>query len=346
MQAQDERGFRLAVRARTLGLTAGDVERALGEGELVVTWLNRGTLHLVRAEDYPWLHALTAPRQLAAVTRRLGQEGVDGRVAERGVAAIERALADAGPLTREQLGERLERAGVRTEGQALVLLLALASLRGVAVRGPVVEGKHAYALVRDWLGEPPPATCGGAGGASDAHGGGRVAAPADRDSALAELARRYLAGHGPASGRDLARWSGLPLRDARAGLSATAASLHERDDGLLDLADREPPPETEPQPRLLGPFDPVLLGWASRDWLLGEHDARVVSGGIFRAFALADGRPVATWRLRRGEVEFDPFAYAEAARGTEQVRGDGAPKAHAEALAGEAADVARFLAAD
>ena len=58
--------------------------------------------------------------------------------------------------------------------------------------------QHAYALVHDWLGEP---------------------APVDRDAALAELARRYLAGHGPADDRDLAKWAGLPLRDVRAGLA-------------------------------------------------------------------------------------------------------------------------------
>src|SRR4029077_20228317 len=58
--------------------------------------------------------------------------------------------------------------------------------------------------------------------------------------ALAELARRYLAGHGPADDRDLARWAGLPLRDARAGLGAIASDLVEREDGLVDLAKRRP----------------------------------------------------------------------------------------------------------
>ena len=90
-------------------------------------------------------------------------------------------------LTRQQLGARIAATGVRTEGQALVHLLALASLRGLAVRGPMLGGQHAYALVRDWLGEQP---------------------PVDRELALEELARRYLLGHGPADERDLARWSG------------------------------------------------------------------------------------------------------------------------------------------
>jgi hypothetical protein len=337
VQAQDERGFRLAVRARTRETTAADVDRALGDGSLAVTWLCRGTLHLVRAEDYPWLHALTAPRQLAAVERRLGQEGVGEAAAGRAVAAIERALAGEGPLAREALRERIAASGVRAEGQAPILLLALASLRGVAVRGPVVDGKHAYVLARDWLREAAPS-----GGAARR----RVRPALDRDAALAELARRYLAGHAPASDRDLARWAGLPLRDARAGLRAIGSEVREREDGLLEPAEGPrsapgpaaasgpapaPAPGGFPPPRLLGAFDPVLLGWTSREWILGEHDARVVSGGIFRPFALAGGRAVATWRLRGGAVELDPFGELE--------------PAVAAALEADAAAVTRFLGA-
>ena len=67
VQAQDARGSLLAVRARSRGLTSADVDRCLtDERSLVVGWLNRGTLHLVRSEDHAWLHALTAPRQLPA----------------------------------------------------------------------------------------------------------------------------------------------------------------------------------------------------------------------------------------------------------------------------------------
>jgi hypothetical protein len=308
VQGQDPRGFRLAVRARTSGLSAADVDRALTEERsLVVSWLNRGTLHLVRSEDYPWLQALTAPPLFTANARRLAQEGVAPDAADRAVAAVERALADDGPLTRDELGERVASAGVRTEGQALVHVLMLACLRGLAVRGPVVEGRHAYALVRDWLGEP---------------------GPVDRDRALAELARRYLAGHGPAGERDLARWAGLPLRDARAGLRAIASELDQSEDGLADLAGR-PPPADLPGPRLLGAYDPVLLGWTSREPLLGDHRARVTVEGLFRPFALVRGRAAATWSLRGGEVLLEPF-------------GRLSPR-DAAALDDEAADVVRFL---
>ena len=286
IQGQDQRGARLAVRARTEGLSAADVDRALTDDRsLVITWLNRGTLHLVASEDYPWLQGLTTPPLITGNARRLAQEGVTPEAADRGVETIEGALREEGPLTRDQLGERVASAGVRTEGQALVHLLMLACLRGIAVRGPMIGGKHAYALVRDWLGDPR---------------------PLDRNAALAELARRYLRGHGPAGDRDLSKWAGLPLRDARAGLKAIGSELDERADRLVELAGRRHSSGLPP-PRLLGAFDPVLLGWTSREPLVGRDEKAVVSGGLFRPFALVEGRAAATWTIRSGDLVIEPF---------------------------------------
>ena len=140
IQAQDLRGARLAVRARSAGLSASDVDAALADRSLVVSWLNRGTLHLVRAEDYWWLHPLTTPQLRTGNSRRLTQEGVPPDDAERAVATVRAALAADGPLVRSQLRERVAAAGVRTEGQALVHVLALASIRGLIVRGPTAGG--------------------------------------------------------------------------------------------------------------------------------------------------------------------------------------------------------------
>src|SRR5262252_7360840 len=75
VQGQDGRGARLAIRARTAGLTAADVDRALTEDRsLLISWLNRGTLHLVAAEDYWWLQLLTTSPMEAGTARRLAQE--------------------------------------------------------------------------------------------------------------------------------------------------------------------------------------------------------------------------------------------------------------------------------
>jgi hypothetical protein len=310
VQGQDPRGARLAVRARSEGLSAPDVDRALTEDRsLLITWLNRGTLHLVRSEDYPWLQELTTPPLLTQSRRRLAQEGVPPDDAERAIAEVERALAADGPLNRDQLRERVAAIGVRTERQALVHILFAASLRGLIVRGPMVDGKHAFVLVRDWLGKPK---------------------PVDRDTALAELARRYLAGHGPASDRDLARWAGMPLRDARAGLSAIASAIDDSGDGLVDLRDRPEPAEL-PAPRLLGPYDPLLLGWTSREFVLGKHQQLVTVNGIFRPFALVRGQAVGSWGMPGGEVVLEPFGRLG--------------RADAAALEAEASDVVRFLGA-
>jgi DNA glycosylase AlkZ-like len=300
VQAQDLRSARLAVRARTRGLSAADLDRALTEQRtLVVGWLNRGTLQLVRTEDYWWLHALTTPPLFTGNARRLAQTGVTPSSAERGVAAVERALVEEGPQTRDELRERVEAARVPTAGQALVHLLMLTCLRGIAVRGPLVGGKHAYVLACDWLGPPP-----------------RVA----REAALAELARRYLAGHAPADERDLAKWAGLPLRDVRVGLKAIAAEPVPRGDA-----------RSRPRPCLLDQWDPLLVGWRSREALLEHYPRHASAEAHYRPFAYARARAVAIWSLSRGVVTIDePFCPLK--------------QAERRALARDADDVARFLA--
>jgi hypothetical protein len=308
VQGQDPMGFRLAVRARTKGVTAADVDRALTEERsLVVTWLNRGTLHLVRSEDHALVQAVTTPPLRTRSERRLVEEGVPPDKAERGVAAIVKAIGGEGPLTSDALRERVTQAGVRAEGQALYHLLFKASLDGLVVRGPMAGRKQAYALVRDWL---PDAT------------------PVDRDAALGEFARRYLAGHAPASDRDLARWAGIPLGQARAGLGAISSELRDVGDGLVDLKRRRAAPKLPPA-RLLGSFEPCLLGWTSREDIVGGAPNLVTVGGMFHPFAMVGGRAVARWTRANGSLELEPFRRIA--------------KAEREALERDARDIERFL---
>ncbi|MDQ2728431.1 MAG: winged helix DNA-binding domain-containing protein [Actinomycetota bacterium] len=286
VQAQDPRGFRLAVRSRTSGVTVDDLERALSiDRSLVVTTLNRGTLHLVRAEDYWWLHALTTPRLSTSSRRRLTETGLAPPQVEVGVKVVIGALSREGPLTRHELRGRLDAAGVPTVGQALIHLLSVTALRGFTVRGPMRDGEQAWVLVADWLGSPP---------------------ALDRAAALEALARRYLAGHGPATERDLARWAGLPLRDARAGLAAIAGELNDLGGGLVTVTGAPVEAELAP-PRLLGAFEPLLLGWCDREPIIGEDHTLVTSNGIFRPFALVGGRAVASWGLSSGVLTLRPF---------------------------------------
>ena len=291
VQAQDFRAARLALRARGRGFDAAAVDAALADGTLVIAWLLRGTLHLVAREDHGWLLALTAPRGEAGARRRFEQLGVAAAGAGAG-GRVDRRGRRGGTAHAGGAGARLAAAGIPVEGQALPHLLGLAARRGACALGPVRDGAPAFVPA------PP---------AGDA--------PADP---VAELARRYLAGHGPAGAEDLAAWSGLPLGAARAGLEAAGAR-------------RVAPPARIP-PRLLPAFDPYLLGWRDRGFLVAPEHAATVhpGGGILRATATADGRAVGVWTLRRGAVELHPFAPLPA-----RVRS---------ALERDAADVERFVA--
>jgi hypothetical protein len=310
VQGQDPRAARLALRVRTARGLASAVDHALTvERSLIITSVNRGTLHLIASEDEPLLHALTTPQLLSNSDRRLRQEGVSAMAAGRGIAAIVKALDAEGPMTRAQLRVVLERAGVPTARQAMVHVLFRATLDGQIVRGPMIGREHAFVLVADWLGERP---------------------KIDRDRALAELARRYLVGHGPAEDRDLAKWAQLPLRDARAGLKAIASELDYRPDGLVDLRRSEVPPL--PTPRLLGPFDPLLLGWRSRELVLEGARGVVTTNGIIKAIALVGGRAAGTWTLPAGHVELRLWGQQS--------------KATTDALTREASAVEAYLAAD
>jgi hypothetical protein len=283
VQAQDFASVPLALRARSRGLTRVDLYAAIDNGEIVISWLNRGTLHLVCREDYGWLHALTAPTTMPTNKRRLAEEGVTNP--ERGVRLIAKALED-GPLLRVEIGER-----VGETGPALTHLLLAASLRGLVIRGPIRGREQTFALTRDHVGELP-----------------RV----DREAALRELARRYFAAHAEASEADLAYWSGLPLRDARAGMSIGLAPRPRRRSQALP-------------PRLLPAFDPFILDWKDRSFAIPERLAKRVmpGGGMFRAVVLVDGRVTGTWSRNGSRVRVE------------------APEV--DGLAAEIAEVERFL---
>ncbi len=318
IQAQDPRGARLAIRARTKPgrVAAADVEAAFGAGGLIVSWLNRGTLHLVAAEDYGLLQSLTTPQLASGSRRRLAQEGVDAAMAERGVRAVRKALAAEGPLTGAELRGHLDSAGVRTEGQALVHVLVAATLAGVCVRGPMRGARQAFALVDDWL-------------------GAKARRAPDEDAALAELARRFLRARGPATDRDLAWWAGVPLGTARRALALIGAELDEGSGGTADTAlvrlTGAPRAAGLPEPRLLGSFEELLTSWRDREPIVGAHGPQVLVGGLFKPFALVDGTAVATWAFREGRVELEPFG---------RLAGD-----RRQALEADAKDVVRFLSA-
>ena len=288
IQAQDYPGYRLSFRARSRSLTAADVERArVEERSLLRTWLMRMTIHLIATDDAGWMLPLFEPIVERWSRRRLEQLGMLPPSVERALRVIAKALED-GPITRPEAAEAVASAGIGLNSQTRLHIVGLAVTSGLAVLGPNRGARSMLVRREDWIGSPP---------------------PFDRERALAELARRYLGGFAPATDRDFAYWSGLSLRDVRAGLAAISAELEEvrvGEETMLALRGRLPRLPRAGSVRMLGRFDTYLLGYKDRSFTTGESHRETVSdggGGIYPV-VLEDGVVVGGWRdsWRAGEL--------------------------------------------
>ena len=290
IQAQDRLGEQLGVGTRSNGLTAADIDQArLVDRSVVRNWLMRGTLHLVPSEDLRWMLDLLGEAMDAKAHKRRRDLGISDDDHANVLDFLRKELAVKGPMTRAEIGEALRSADLPWEGQATPHLLRTASLLGVACFGPDRDspnGDATHVLIDDWLPQANP--------------------PPDPG---AELARRYFAAYGPATQADFRWWSGLPAADARQCLQSIADELVEVDisgqsmrinaAAATQIADALDGPSGVV--RVLGPFDPYILGYAKRDLDVPDHLLKRINagGGMIRSCVLVDGRLVGTWARKR-----------------------------------------------
>ena len=302
LQAQDLAGVKWSVGLRATGATQSDVEAALDAGEIVRSWPMRGTLHLVAAEDLPWMLELTTSRAIASAARRRTALGITDPEIERAREIAIGALSGARSLGRSALLGTITAGGVSTAGQRGYHLLWYLAQTGTLVMGGDDGRGQTFALLDEWVSEP---------------------LRLEPDEALGELARRYFASHGPATVADLVRWSGLTVRHVRRGLEVAGAALVriEVEGVAYHLA-----PETLSAPLpapgvlLLPGFDEYVLGYRDRSAALASEHADVVvpgGNGMFKATIVVDGEVVGTWSRRATSrdvvVEPAPFDQLSAA---------------------------------
>lgn len=244
----------------------------------------RKTIHLIPTDDAVWWLPLFEPEAERWSRRRLEQLGLPSAKQDKALDVIARALADEGPLTRSEARERVETAGIRLSQQSGMHIALAAVLSGIACLGPD-RGKTTCLVRReDWLGRLP---------------------RFDRANALAELARVYVRAFAPATDRDFAYWSGLPLRDVRAGLESISNEIEEvrvGDETMLAPRGGLPRLPATGQVRMLGNFDTYLLGWKDRGFAVSnEHAAHIKEGGggWIRPVIVRDGEVLGGWRSTR-----------------------------------------------
>lgn len=300
-QAQVMSAAEMQIAVRTNGATA-EVRRALWtDRSLVKTWLMRGTLHLVPADDLP---LYTAAMQGGWVKTRASWLKYL-QLTEAEMTSVIEAIAgamDGTPLTREEI---VERVGSGRSDRVIEMLrsgwggmLKPVARLGLLCFGPSRGQSVTFVNPRRWLAS------------------WRDIEPED---AIAEVARRYLRAFGPARKSDFVRWWGnwSGVGDAAwtrlAGELAQVSVDGERADILAsDLAALCDARATG-SAVLLPSFDPYLMGHSSRDHMVHKAHAPKVSraAGWISAVVLVDGRVEGTWtHVTRGatlHVTVAPF---------------------------------------
>lgn len=256
-----------------------DVEDLLWKrGELVKTWSQRGTLHLLRTDELPlYVGAQSGLKPRYEQKSWLKGFELTAEEARHIIAGVPLALAD-GPLSREELAERVHPGLSRGYGDLL---------KPVAFRGELIHvPNHRFAV-------PEPFE------------------PLDPEEATKEIARRFLTRYGPGTREELAKWFGSPS-PAVCGrwIKALVDEAVETEFGWAlgrDVADIE---AAEPAGvvNLLPAFDQYVVA-APRDTRATSAPERIYRpGGWFSPVLLVDGVMAGVWSLEQDTLTLEPFA--------------------------------------
>ena len=112
LQGQEYSMAKWAVGLRLKKPDIRKVEMALEKGEILRTHVLRPTWHLVVAEDIRWMLKLSAKRVKLAYDSYWKNHGISEELYIRSHDVIVRALEGNRYLTRQEIGEELNRAGV------------------------------------------------------------------------------------------------------------------------------------------------------------------------------------------------------------------------------------------
>lgn len=298
VQSQDYAGAKWSLGLRLRAALDAQVEEAFNKGEILRTHVMRPTWHFVLPQDIRWLLALTGPRIQAKNAGPYRRAGLEAATFRRAEAVLQKALQGGSYLTRDELRERLGAAGiVNSHAFRLDYVLAHAELEGQICSGPRRGRQFTYALLDE-----------------RAPGGGKF----DRADALTELAGRYFSSRGPARVQDFAKWSGLTIAEARAGLEGVASRLQRESlEGQEYWFEAPPASRGEPLPtaHLFSVFDEYISSYKGHETLAREDVGariRAFGNGVL-SIILLHGMIVGTWKRTLAKdsvmIQLAPFGH-------------------------------------
>ncbi|GLU52351.1 winged helix DNA-binding domain-containing protein [Dyadobacter frigoris] len=198
MQAQEYAMAKWAIGLRLPNIFDEDIEQAFNEGRILRTHIMRPTWHFVSSADIRWMISLTVPRVNAVNAFMYRKCELTPKIFSQCNDIIVANLEGNKHLTRATLKSELEKKIVTGDGVRLSCIMMQAELEGIICSGPRDGKQFTYALIDERVPKTRPLT---------------------KEESLAELVKRYFKSRGPAQIEDFVMWSGLTVKDAKAGIS-------------------------------------------------------------------------------------------------------------------------------
>ncbi|MDR0844156.1 MAG: winged helix DNA-binding domain-containing protein, partial [Tannerella sp.] len=177
VQAQNFNMAKWAIGVRLPGITDGDVEQAINQGEIIRTHIMRPTWHLVAKDDIRWMLELTAPRIISALRSSDKILEITPDVLKKAYSIIEKKLQKGIHPTRQEIGKMLTANKISCEdSRRLNHIMYHAELDGFVCNGTIRGKQQTYCL----LDEKAPKT-----------------GVFHKEEALEKLARKYFQSHSP-----------------------------------------------------------------------------------------------------------------------------------------------------
>lgn len=278
MQAQEFRPAKWALGIRTANATEQNIQELFNAGKILRTHMLRPTWHFVLPEDIVWIQALTAPRVHALNKYYYKQQGLDEATLTQSVVLLKKELKGRA-LTRADIKEVYAQHGIDASGLRIAYLIMFAELEAVICSGPMQGKQHTYMLISE---RAPHAK------------------HLSHAAALRELTSRYFSTHGPATVKDFAWWSSLPVASIQQGIEL--ASLSEATiDGATFYYKDLPDSAMALECSLLPIYDEYTVAYKERrptTQLLAANQGTLDEEDLFYHLLAINGQVAGGWKWR------------------------------------------------